>query len=113
MPYVHLSIPNSLNEAEVNELREAMASLMPILPTKTRENTMIHIEPGCHIALGNPEPPCLFLEARLYQASPWESKQQFVREISALLEQRLGVPQSRMYINLIELEHWGAGGVYS
>ncbi len=109
MPYLHLSVQNPLTAQEKHALCESIGPLMPLLPGKTRQNTMMHIEDSCFIELGD-DKPCLFLEVRMFKPSPEENKQAFVKAISELLEEKLGVPQNRMYINMIELDAWGSNG---
>ena len=111
MPYLHLSVTNALSAEENHALCEAIGPIMPLLPTKSRENTMMHIEDGCSMELGRGGEPCLFLEVRLYKKAPEENKDAFVKAISELLEAKLGVKQARMYINLLELDAWGSNGV--
>lgn len=109
MPYLHLSVQNPLTAEEKHELCESIGPLMPLLPGKTRQNTMMHIEDSCTIELGDAS-PCLFLEVRMFKASPEDAKQAFVKAISDLLEKKLSVPKNRMYINLTELDSWGSNG---
>ena len=113
MPYVHLNVSRSLSPEQIDAAREAIAACMPLLPGKSRENTMIHISSGCALSIGDPETPCLFLEARLYKASPEEAKRAFVARLSKAFEELFGIAQKRMYMNVIELEHWGAGGAWN
>ena len=108
MPYLHIATTESI--AALGELREEIAALMPILPTKNRENTMIHIVPDSFMAMGDADQPCIFVDLRLYGPSPLAAKQDFTAKLCALLHERLGIASNRMYMNVIELESWGAGG---
>ena len=109
MPYVHLTASRSLNEAEIAALRDAVAELMPILPGKTRENTMIHITGGCALSKGDPETPALFIEVRTYKASPDEAKRAFAARLTAMASEKLGVPGENIYMNIIALDEWFTG----
>ena len=109
MPYVHLSASRSLNEAETAALRDAVAELMPILPGKTRENTMIHITGGCAISKGDPDVPALFVEVRTFKASPEEARKEFAARLTAMLSEKLGVPGENIYMNIIALDEWYSG----
>ena len=112
MPYVHLSVPNALTAEEKHALCEAIGPLMPLLPGKNRQNTMMHIEDSCYLEMGEDGEPCLFLEVRLFKKSPEESKEAFAKAICELLEQKLGVKQTRIYMNFIEMDAWVSGGNY-
>ena len=109
MPYVHLNASHPLTDAEIAELRDAVAELMPLLPGKTRENTMIHITGGCAISKGDPDRPALFVEVRTYKASPEEARKTFAARLTAMLSEKLGVPGENIYMNIIPLDEWYSG----
>ena len=109
MPYVHLNVSRKLNEEEIAAIREGFAEIMPALPGKTRDNSMIHIEHACALTMGDPSQPCAFLEVRLYKASPEENKKDFVKKASAVISGLAGVAEEKIYINMIELHEWGVG----
>lgn len=109
MPYVHLNVSRKLTEEEISAIRDAIAEIMPALPGKNRENSMIHIDGSCAISMGDPAQPCAFLEVRLYQASPEENKKDFVKKAAAVISGLTGVQEEKIYINMIELNTWGVG----
>ena len=111
MPYVHLNVTRKLTEEQVQKTRETIASFMPIIPGKNRENTMIHITDGCTMFRGDSD-ECMFLEARLYKAAPLENKTEFVQKVTAALCEEFGIAPERLYINIIELNEWGSNGRY-
>lgn len=111
MPYLQLNTSVSLSESEKKALFDEIGELMPLIPGKSRQNTMMHFIGGQTMELGDAE-PCLYLEVRLYKPAPYENKQAFTSQICALLEKKLGVQQSRMYVNLVEMQEWGSGGQY-
>ena len=63
MPYVHLNVSKPLTEEQIQKARETIASFMPIIPGKTRENTMIHIDGNCSIFRGDSD-ECMFLDMK-------------------------------------------------
>ena len=109
MPYVHLKVSRPLTEQQIEAARLAIADIMPALPGKTRDNTMIHITGSCALSMGDSGKPCMFLEVRLYKASPEESKKAFVRKAAEALCALFDIEPERMYINMIELNEWGVG----
>lgn len=110
MPYVHIVTNTPMDEKKKSALLEAVAPLLPILPGKSRENSMVHIDGGAFMAMGDPAEACAFCEIRLYKASPMEAKAEFTGELTALLTEKCGVPANKVYINFFEMEHWGLGG---
>ena len=109
MPYLHLSASPELTKDEISALREDIAALMPILPGKTRENTMIHITGGCAISKGDPSVPALFIEVRTYKESPADARKEFAAQLTATLSEKLGVPGENIYMNIIALDEWYSG----
>lgn len=109
MPYLHLNASPVLTDGEIAALREEIAALMPILPGKTRENTMIHITGGCAISKGDPAVPAVFIEIRTYKASPDEAKREFAARLTAMVSEKLGVPGENIYMNIIALDEWFSG----
>lgn len=113
MPYININASTPMTQEQMRSLREAIAELMPLLPTKTRDNTMIQIQPDCFIQIGDPDQPCAFVDIRLFGSSPEKDKELFVHSLCKLLEEQLGIPQSRIYMNIAELYRWVANGQIS
>ena len=112
MPYLQLNTSVRLGDAEKHSLCEAIGVLMPIIPGKTRDNTMMCIMDGCFMEKGAGGAPCLNLEVRLLGPAPDECKSDFTAKITSLFEDKLKVQPGDMYINLIEYNDWGSGGVF-
>lgn len=109
MPYIHLNVSRPLTAEQIEAARQAIAAIMPTLPGKTRDNTMIHIDGACALSMGDEGAPCLFMEIRLHGASPEASKKEFVAKAAVALSELFDIPERRMYINIIELDKWGVG----
>ena len=109
MPYVHLNASRPLTDTEIAELRDAVAELMPLLPGKTHENTMIHITGGCAITKGDPMLPAVFVELHTYKPSPEEARKAFAAQLIAMLSEKLDVPGENIYLNIIPLDEWYSG----
>lgn len=110
MPYVHLNVSRPLTAEQIEKARDTIASMMDTLPGKNRDNTMIHIDGGCALTKGDDGKPCIFLEVRLYKASPDENKKAFVQKAADALCAMFEVEPEKMYVNMIELPEWGVGG---
>ena len=109
MPYVHLKVSRPLTEQQIEEARLAIAGIMPSLPGKNRDNTMIHITGSCALSMGDEGKACMFLEVRLFRPSPEESKKEFLKKAAEALCALFEIEPTRMYVNLIELNEWGVG----
>lgn len=106
MPYVHISVSPTMQAEEKQTLWDDIAQILPILPGKSRENSMIHIDDGQFLVMGEKEIPAAFVEIRVYKSSPAAAKEQFAAALTALLGNRLGVPADHVYMNFMELDHW-------
>lgn len=110
MPYVHIRTTAEMTAAKKSALLEEIAPLLPILPGKNRNNAMVDLEGGCFMAMGEPSIPCAFCEIRLYRQSPADAKEKFAASLTALLEKELAVPADHVYLNYMEMDHWGLRG---
>ena len=110
MPFLHVQVSVALDSQAKEAIRDEIAGIMSILPNKTRDNTMIRIEGGASLFMGEEDMPCAFADLRLFRASPDEAKAQFIRAVTDILNTRLKIPPGRTYVNIIELQEWGAGG---
>lgn len=110
MPFIHLNVSRPMNAEETEKARDAIAANVSILPGKNRGNTMIRIDSGCTLTMGDAGEACAFMEVRLAGPSPEEAKKEFVAKAAEALTAITGIPGSRMYVNIIELDHWGVGG---
>ena len=110
MPYVHIRTTAEMDNAKKSALLEAIASMLPILPGKNRGNAMVDLEGGCFMAMGDPTIPCAFCEIRLYKQSPADAKEKFAAALTELLEKELGIPADHVYLNYMEMDHWGLRG---
>lgn len=113
MPYLHLKTSEKLNGAQVDTLRAEIAAIMDILPGKTRNNTMIQIEGGANLFMGDGNLPCAFIDLRMFKASPTDAKERFVKALTEILKTQLYLEPGRIYMNLIELETWASNGQYN
>ena len=110
MPYVHISTSAGLDGAKKSAILEGIAPLLPILPGKNRNNAMVQLDDSCFMAMGDPSTPCAFCEIRLYKQSPADAKEKFAAALTQLLGKELGIPADHVYLNYMEMDHWGLRG---
>lgn len=115
MPYMEIKTSLSLSDEKKHEVCEEIGGLMSMIPGKRREITMINVVDGCYMELGSVErqkQPCLNLELRICGISPYPSKRDFVKEVTAAVGRILDIPPNRTFINIFECDSWGAFGNY-
>ncbi len=110
MPYIHISTNVSLDEAKKSALLEQIAPLIPILPGKNRGNAMVQLDGDKFMAMGDPKQLCAFCEIRLYRESPADAKEKFAAALTELLGKELGIGADHVYLNYMEMDHWGLRG---
>jgi len=110
MPYIHITTTTAMSDEAKSALLEAIAPMIPILPGKNRDNAMVQIDDGRFMAMGDPALPCAFCEIRLYRQSPADAKEKFAAALTALLEKHLGTAPDHVYLNYMEMDHWGLRG---
>jgi phenylpyruvate tautomerase PptA (4-oxalocrotonate tautomerase family) len=107
MPYLQLNTSVRLTDAEKHGLCEEIGKLMPIIPEKTRDNTMMYINDGCYMELKDAAKPSLNLVVRILGDIGDDIKKEYIEKITKLFEDKLKTPPERMYINIVALYDWG------
>ena len=110
MPYIQINTSVRLNDAEKHSLCEDIGAIMPSIPGKTRDNTMMHINDGCYMEKSDANNPVVNLEARVLGDVPDANKEEYVGRITKLLEEKLKVRPENIFINFVEYGDWGVGG---
>jgi phenylpyruvate tautomerase PptA (4-oxalocrotonate tautomerase family) len=110
MPYLQLNTSVRLNDAEKHDLCEEIGKLMPLIPGKSRDNTMMCINDGCYIEKKDASRASLNLVVRLLGEAPDECKKSYITEATKLFEDKLGVNPENIFINIVALDDWGVNG---
>jgi phenylpyruvate tautomerase PptA (4-oxalocrotonate tautomerase family) len=111
MPYLEINTSLSLNDAEKQDLCGEIGKLIPLIPGKKKEITLINVSGGLYIELS--EDPCINIEFRIGGRTPFNCKRDFVRDVTAMLGEKYGFKPNRVFINIFECENWGAFGKYT
>ena len=112
MPYLHVKVGKPLCEETVDALRRECEKLIFILPGKTSDNCMIQIEDDCKMYMKGEKNACVFVDIRLYQASPEDKKLAFSAALAKYLQENLDIDPNLIYMNFLELPHWAAAGSF-
>ena len=111
MPYLQINISKTLTTEQRETVKTELGKLITIIPTKTEKNFMIDFSEGRPMYFhGLPAQSCAFLELRLFGKSDFQAKKQFVQQVFRMMDHVLGIKENEMFINIIELDEWGAGG---
>lgn len=110
MPYIHLTTSTRLSDAQIVDIRKAVYDLIPMIPGKTYDVTMIHIDDNAVITLKDIDVPAAFIDLRLMGPSPYAEKKAFTDAFLARLTELTGIDAHHIYMNITEHEAWGAHG---
>ena len=110
MPFINVHIGKKLNEEEKAAVAAMIAENMPLLPGKTRDNTMIEISAGRDMYMGGEKRALVFVDMRVYHESPVEAKNTFVQALTEGFVRLLDIAPDRQYYNIADMPQWGARG---
>ncbi|MDR2665085.1 MAG: hypothetical protein LBC21_02260 [Oscillospiraceae bacterium] len=111
MPYISVRTSKKLDGGETEALKSAIGKIIEIIPGKAEWGLIVDIESGQDVFFGGvKEPPAAFVDTRVHGACPREKKEEFTRELYAVMHSVAGVAPERVYTNFTEQEAWGAFG---
>ena len=113
MPFVNITTAKKLDYATKFRLYGKIGELMPILPGKTLDNTLLTINDGVSMFMHGKVEDGVFVSVQCYQKSPEASKKEFSKKVYEALEEVLELDaEDCVYMNFLEFENWASGGNY-
>jgi len=112
MPFVNISVSKKLEAAEKESLYAAIAENISILPGKNIANTTVCVNDGCAMFNNGQPIESVFIDVRLFKASPEENKRAFADKLYKIVEETLKIPTDRAQFNFSEMPAWCSGGSY-
>lgn len=112
MPFINVHIGKPLTDEEKANVAAMIAGNMPILPGKTRDNTMIEISAGRDMFMGGEKRALVFVDMRVYHESPVEAKDEFVKALTRGFVELLDIEPDRQYYNIADMPQWGGRGSF-
>jgi hypothetical protein len=110
MPYIAFSTSLELSLSQKENLKSEFGRLIQLIPGKAEADLQVDIGSGRAMYMAGTEKPSAFVELRILNKADMEAKKRFTQEIFALLGRELQLSRDRIYLNIIEFEHWGYGG---
>ena len=109
MPYISISMSKTLSDSQRIDLKTQLGQIIEVIG-KTEKGLMVDFLDGHPIYLaGDGEDLIVFLEMRVLGKIALEMRQGFVKQVSDLFVRVLGVDESKLYINILEVNQWGTG----
>ena len=113
MPYVNITTAKKLDAQTKTELYSKIGELMPVLPGKNLDNTLLAISDGIEMFKSGKPNDGVFVSVQCYKKSPEDSKKEFSQKFYDVLNDVLKLDgESCVYMNFIEFENWAANGNY-
>lgn len=112
MPFVRISVGRKLSDNERTAVYDVVSQHITIIPGKTVAATMVQLEDGRHMYKDASQRVCVFIEVRLYGSTTTEAKEKLVEKLTTDLSVMLDVPLGDIYLNIMEMENWGANGAW-
>jgi phenylpyruvate tautomerase PptA (4-oxalocrotonate tautomerase family) len=112
MPYLEMNVSKKLTAGEKHELCDVIGNCMPLIPGKARGNTCMNIIDDRFMEYLGSAVPVVHIKLFMLYEMPYEAGTAFVKEMCASLSRFLGIPQERIMINFMIMDHWGINGEY-
>ncbi|MCL2816595.1 MAG: phenylpyruvate tautomerase MIF-related protein [Oscillospiraceae bacterium] len=112
MPYVSITTAKKLDDTTKNSLYSKIGEIMPVLPGKNIDNTLLAINDGVSMFMSGKPNDGVFVSVQVYKKSPEDSKKEFSEKIYAALTDILKIDGGCVYMNFTEFENWAANGNY-
>jgi phenylpyruvate tautomerase PptA (4-oxalocrotonate tautomerase family) len=113
MPYVSVTTAKKLDAKTKTKLYSKLGGLIPVLPGKNLDNTLLAINDGVDMFKGGKPNDGVFVSVQCYKQSPEESKKELSEKFYAALKDVLELEEGAcVYMNFSEFETWAANGNY-
>lgn len=111
MPYVHVNVTQKLTEKQLEQLAIRFGEAITLIPEKTYERTMIHIDDDLNIYRGGKQADCAYFETRVYKKIDPQVKLDYITRIFAIFKEELHLDGHQIYLNILEISNWGSKDV--
>ena len=112
MPFVNITTAKKLDDSVKSELNLKIGELMPVIPGKNIDNTLLCINDGVSMFKSGKPNDGVFVSVQCYKKSPEDSKKEFSEKIYSALKDILKIDGGCVYMNFTEFENWAANGNY-
>lgn len=102
MTYFHVRTDRRLSAEVVDALRDDIVDLL-YLVRKTATTSMIDIQAGCNIRMGDGGAPCVYMEVKCAVMPRDEDIRAFSAAAATLFGEALGVELNRTYISFEQM----------
>ena len=113
MPFVCITTAKKLDASTKEKLHSEVIKIMPVLPGKDKDNTLLCIDDGVSMFMRGKPNNGIFTDVRLLKKSPEDAKKEFSKKIHAVLKDVLKLADGDcFYMNFTEFDNWSSNGDY-
>ena len=112
MPFVNIMSAHKIGAADRNTLQLEIANNISLLPGKNIDNTVVAITDSYDMFRSGKPLDGIFVDIRLYKASPEDAKKAMAEKLFEIFDKVLGVPNDRVQLNFTEMPAWASKGNY-
>jgi len=113
MPFVRITTAKKLDASTKDKLHGEVIKIMPTLPGKDKDNTLLCIEDGVNMFMHGKPNDGIFTDVRLFKKSPEDAKKEFSKKINAIFKDVLKMTDDDcFYMNFVEFDNWSSNGNY-
>ena len=110
MPHIHTQVNLPISHEQETAMKSAMGRAIGAIRGKTEAYLMLSFEENARLWLGGEDSPCAMLEVSLLGGASHEECDRLTGLLSRIIEETLGVAQSRIYVRYSMTEEWGWNG---
>jgi len=113
MPLINLQVSFGLSPKEKDNITKELGQLIGLMSGRSEKYLMVAIKDEYTFYLaGEKLDRAAFMDLRLLGKESEEGQEKFVVAAQALLGKLLNIPVGNIYTNILEMQHWGARGIY-
>lgn len=110
MPYIKLSTNKTLTLQQEVKIKEKLGQLISIIPNKSEESLMVHMEDNQVMYFRGKEIPCMMIAIHLYKETDNKYKRQFTEELTKFIADCTQIKIEDQYLTFHEYPTWGMNG---
>jgi phenylpyruvate tautomerase PptA (4-oxalocrotonate tautomerase family) len=111
MPYMSIRTSSEISKENMEDLKSQFGKAISLLPGKSESFLMISFEDNCKLYFrGNNQEDIAFVEVKLFGKADKASCDKLTAKISDILEDKLRIKPSQVYIRYQDTEIWGCNG---
>lgn len=111
MPFIRTTTTETITKEKAEILKEKLGCAIALIPGKSEAYLMLEFKGDAAMAFrGDSTTPLAMVEVQLLGSASVEYLDALNKRVTEILEDTLGVPKDRIYVNFSHYERWGSGG---